>query len=125
MIIPPPKSLADLFPIEHVSRWGILCPLRFSNSVSKFYSVTRVDPADGNSKQAYIKDLVRIAEKEHVDLFVPCSGAGTTIEDAIAAEIMRRKSNIDTIIQDPDLAQHLHEKVGYPVFEPYSSSSTY
>lgn len=69
----------------------------------------------GAGGQKYIDALVAIANEERIDLFVPCSGAGTTLEDAIAAQQMRqageRRSKLVTVIQDPELAETLHEKV--------------
>ncbi|CAD6891401.1 unnamed protein product [Tilletia caries] len=86
--------------------WGELCATRFSNAVSRF----RLVPSGGG--QDYVEALVKIALEERVTLFVPCSGAGTTVQDARAAQIMRERSGgaTDTLIQDPDLAETLHEK---------------
>ncbi|KAK0526495.1 hypothetical protein OC834_004787 [Tilletia horrida] len=86
--------------------WGEFCATRFSNAVSSF----RLVPSGGG--QDYIDALVKVALSEDVTLFVPCSGAGTTVQDAQAAQIMRDRSggNIRTLIQDPDLAETLHEK---------------
>lgn len=59
----------------------------------------------------YISALIDVALAEDVDLFVPCSGAGTTNEDAIAADMLRqRKSGFKAVIQDPELVNELHEK---------------
>lgn len=87
--------------------WGELCAARFSSSVSRFFLVT------GGGGQPYIDSLVQVMLREKVDLFVPCSGAGTTLEDAKAAKIIRQqtKGKVSTLIQDPDLAETLHEKV--------------
>ncbi|KAE8269792.1 hypothetical protein A4X09_0g2556 [Tilletia walkeri] len=86
--------------------WGELCATRFSNAVSIF----RLVPSGGG--QDYVDGLVNIALEESITLFVPCSGAGTTVQDAHAAQLMRKRSGgaIDTLIQDPDLAETLHEK---------------
>lgn len=60
--------------------------------------------------KAYIDALVQVAAEENVNLFVPCSGAGTTVEDARAGERMRRELGIVAVIQTYTLAQALHEK---------------
>lgn len=95
--------------------WGLLSPARFSRFVDAF----RLVPSGGG--QRYVDALVSVARAEDVDLFVPCSGAGTTHEDALAAEVMRRerggmgtkvdKEGFQAIIQDPELVLELHEKV--------------
>lgn len=95
--------------------WGELCAAQFSSAVSRFYLVK------GGGGEPYIDSLVNVMLKEKVDLFVPCSGAGTTLEDAKAAKIIREhsKGKVNTLIQNPDLAETLHEKVGNlsPPFE--------
>jgi hypothetical protein len=87
--------------------WGELCAARFSSAIDKFHLV----PGDGG--QAYIDAMARLIDEEEVDLFVPCSGAGTTLEDAKVAQIIRKetKGRVQTLIQDPDLVEALHEKV--------------
>ncbi|KAK0543605.1 hypothetical protein OC846_006361, partial [Tilletia horrida] len=86
--------------------WGELCATRFSNAVDEFVLV----PSGGG--QDYIQALASLALRKKVTLFVPVSGAGTTVQDAQAAQLMREKSKgtIETLIQDPDLAETLHEK---------------
>ncbi|CAD6972993.1 unnamed protein product [Tilletia controversa] len=86
--------------------WGELCATRFSDAVSRF----RLVPSGGG--QDYVDALVKIAPGERITLFVPCSGAGTTVQDARAAQLMRERlgGGINTLIQDPDLAETLHEK---------------
>ncbi|CAO1615190.1 unnamed protein product [Parajaminaea phylloscopi] len=85
--------------------WGLLSPARFSSFVSKFILV----PSGGG--QAYIDAIVNVATSEGAILFVPCSGAGTTHEDAVAADILRQRDPaFKAVIQDPDLVLALHEK---------------
>jgi hypothetical protein len=88
--------------------WGEFCATRFSRSVSKFYPL----PAEGG--EPYVRALVDIAKAERVDLFVPCSGVATALEEAEAAERMRQgkggAKKIDTLIQDERLLSTLHEK---------------
>jgi hypothetical protein len=87
--------------------WGELCAGRFSSAVDSFFLI----PEGGS--QAYIDALVELVHRQGVDLFVPCSGAGTTIEDAKVGQIIRdeTKGRVQTLIQDPDLVEALHEKV--------------
>lgn len=88
--------------------WGELCAARFSSAVTSFHLVP------GGGGQAYIDALVQLIRKEGVDLFVPCSGAGTTLEDAKVAQIVRKETEgrVQTLIQDANLVEALHEKVG-------------
>nr|DBA07238.1 TPA_exp: ATP grasp ligase [Phaffia aurantiaca] len=89
--------------------WGDFCATRFSSSISKFRLLPKTSSPAG--KEAYVQALAQIAREEGCTLFVPCSGAHTTVEDAKAAEIM--KANIKgfrAIIQSPQLAKVLHEK---------------
>ena len=73
----------------------------------------RFHTVPGGGGRAYVEALVAIALSEQISLFVPCSGAGTTVDDAQAADLMREKSGgrIRTLIQDAELAATLHEKV--------------
>ncbi|PWN26535.1 hypothetical protein BDZ90DRAFT_233157 [Jaminaea rosea] len=91
--------------------WGLLSPARFSRFVDAFHLV----PSGGGKH--YVDALVAIAEAEKAELFVPCSGAGTTHEDALAADKMRRQrtsakssDGFRAVIQDPELVLELHEK---------------
>lgn len=62
--------------------------------------------------RAYVDAIVDVAIKHGASLFVPCSGAGTTHEDAVAAEILRKRvAGFKAVIQDPNLAIELHQKV--------------
>jgi len=87
--------------------WGELCAGRFSRSVDQFHLV----PAGGGSR--YIEAVVELILQEKVDLFVPCSGAGTTIEDAKVADLVREasKGRVKAIIQGQFLVETLHDKV--------------
>jgi hypothetical protein len=87
--------------------WGEVCATRFSKSVESFHLV----PAGGG--KPYIDAMVDILIKKEVNVFIPCSGAGTTVEDAKVAELIRSASEgkVMTLIQDVDLVKTLHEKV--------------
>lgn len=96
--------------------WGNLAATRFSNSVSSFHLLPSSSlPASKSSQHQvtpYIEALVRVALSEKVDLFFPCSGAGSTGQDAVAARILLEKTNgrVRSMIQTPELVETLHEK---------------
>lgn len=101
--------------------WGNLAATRFSNAVSSFHLLppSSLPPSKqsqlekgGRPVTPYIAALVDIALKEKVDLFFPCSGAGSTGQDAIAGAILleRTQGKVRSMIQTPDLVEALHEK---------------
>ena len=87
--------------------WGELCAARFSLSVDLFLLVP------GGGGKHYIDAMVQLGLREKVDFFAPCSGAGTTIEDAKIAAVIFERSNgaTQSLIQEPALVEVLHEKV--------------
>ncbi len=91
--------------------WGNLAATRFSNSVSKFHLLPSSSLPASKSSTAekgehavtpYIEALVRIALSEKVDLFFPCSGAGSTGQDAVAAALLLGKDARQGAKHDPD-----------------------
>jgi len=90
------------------SRWGELCPMRFSRSIDAFHIL----PAAAKSYDAYSNALISIAKSESATLFIPVSGAGSSVEDARAAETMSNetKGRCRTFIQDPETMLDLHDK---------------
>lgn len=96
--------------------WGNLAAARFSNSVSTFHllpsSSLAADKRSRHQVTPYVEALVRIAVREKVDLFFPCSGAGSTGQDAIAGQILLERTNgrVRSLIQTPELVEALHEK---------------
>ncbi|SNX83285.1 uncharacterized protein MEPE_01992 [Melanopsichium pennsylvanicum] len=99
--------------------WGNLAAPRFSNSVSKFHLLPpsslparKAPEKEGRQVTPYVEALVEIALKEKVDLFFPCSGAGSTGQDAAAAQILleRTHGRVRSMIQTPELVEALHEK---------------
>lgn len=117
------------------AQWGFLSPGRFSACVDKFELVpspaggARLPSENGPSPRAdpYIAALVALAHREEVDLFVPCSGAGTTLEDALAAEVMRAEmpKGFRAIIQGAELVSQLHEKVSFRRLAGFAILSTH
>lgn len=102
--------------------WGNLAATRFSNSVSKFHLLpssalpavksSRFGDKSGHAITPYIEALVQIALDERADLFFPCSGAGSTGQDAVAAQILLQhtQGRVRSMIQTPELVETLHEK---------------
>lgn len=94
--------------------WGNLAAPRFSKSVSAFQLLpsSSLRAEDGGRVTPYIRSLVDVALKEKVDLFFPCSGAGSTGQDAIAGRILLEKTGgrVRSMIQTSELVETLHEK---------------
>ncbi|WWD19985.1 hypothetical protein CI109_104458 [Kwoniella shandongensis] len=88
--------------------WGDLCPMRFSSCVDQFYLL----PPAAQSYDRYSDKLLHIAQRHSATLFIPVSGAGSSVEDARAAEEMARvtKGRCRTFIQDPETMLDLHDK---------------
>ena len=90
------------------SSWGDLCPMRFSSSIDEFYLL----PPASESYDQYRDTLIHIAQSESATLFIPVSGAGSSVEDAQAAETMTKSTGgrCRTFIQDPETMKDLHDK---------------
>jgi hypothetical protein len=82
--------------------------MRFSRSIDKFHIL----PPASNSYDRYRDKLISIAQSESATLFIPVSGAGSSIEDARAAKTMSESTNekCRTFIQDPITMLDLHDK---------------
>lgn len=82
--------------------------MRFSSSLDQFYLL----PPAATSYPAYSSALLSIALAHRATLFIPVSGAGSSVEDAKAAEEMfeRTKGVCRTFIQDPETMLDLHDK---------------
>ncbi|PWZ00660.1 hypothetical protein BCV70DRAFT_199927 [Testicularia cyperi] len=95
--------------------WGNLAAPRFSNSVSSFHllpSSSTMTEGKDSRESPYVKALVELALREEVDLFFPCSGAGSTGMDAMAGQVLLEKTGgrVRSMIQTPELVETLHEK---------------
>ncbi|WWC70509.1 uncharacterized protein I206_104460 [Kwoniella pini CBS 10737] len=88
--------------------WGEYCPMRYSSAIDRFYIL----PIAAKSYQRYSKKLLSIAELHSATLFIPVSGAGSSVEDAKAAEEMFKATDgrCRTFIQDPETMEDLHDK---------------
>ena len=82
--------------------------MRFSSALDQFYLL----PPASTSYPRYSQQLLSIALAHHATLFIPVSGAGSSIEDAQAADEMftRTKGVCRTFIQDPETMLDLHDK---------------
>ncbi|WRT66052.1 uncharacterized protein IL334_003004 [Kwoniella shivajii] len=88
--------------------WGEYCPMRYSAAIDRFYIL----PPASNSYSRYSKKLLSIAQLHSATLFIPVSGAGSSVEDARAAEEMSiaTEGRCQTFIQDPETMLDLHDK---------------
>lgn len=82
--------------------------MKFSSAVDSFHIL----PSPVTNFPAYSRALISLAIEHHVDLFMPVCGAGSTVEDAKAAEEMSAKTSgkCRTFIQDPETVLDLHDK---------------
>lgn len=82
--------------------------MRFSSAVDAFHLL----PPASSSYAKYSARLLSIAKQHSVTLFIPVSGAGTSVEDARAAESLFTETNgrCRTFIQDPETMSDLHDK---------------
>lgn len=82
--------------------------MRFSSSVDHFHLL----PTAAASYSAYSSALLHLAKQHGVTLFIPVSGAGSSVEDARAADEMFKQTQgtCQTFIQDPETMLDLHDK---------------
>jgi len=82
--------------------------MRFSSALDGFYLL----PPAATSYPAYSSALLSIALAHRATLFIPVSGAGSSIEDAQAADEMFTTTNgrCRTFIQDPETMLDCHDK---------------
>lgn len=82
--------------------------MRFSSAIDEFYLL----PPASESYEAYSSALISIAQSQSATLFIPVSGAGSSVEDARAAKTMSSATGgkCRTFIQDPETMLDLHEK---------------
>ncbi|KAL7419510.1 hypothetical protein Q5752_005421 [Cryptotrichosporon argae] len=88
--------------------WGELCPMRFSAACDAFHLL----PPAAASYERYSAGLLALAHAHAADLFIPVSGAGSSVEDARAAEHMFAATGgrCRTFIQDAETMRDLHDK---------------
>ncbi|KAH8167370.1 hypothetical protein CIB48_g913 [Xylaria polymorpha] len=93
---------------RRLRRYIIPCSGRFSKSLSGFYKLSK--PYSPARTGAYADLLVQIIEDENVDLWVSCSGAASTIEDAYAKEAIEERTSCRCVQFDVATTSMLHEK---------------
>jgi glutathione synthase/RimK-type ligase-like ATP-grasp enzyme len=82
--------------------------MRFSKAVDSFHIL----PSAAKSYDRYRDTLISIAQSESATLLIPVSGAGSSVEDARAAETTfeATQGRCRTFIQDAETMLDLHEK---------------
>jgi hypothetical protein len=80
----------------------------FSASIEKFFRLTQPDTEE--TAEQYIQELRDIIESEDVELWVPCSSGGFSIEDGEAAEALQKQTNCKVIQFGVTLTETLHQK---------------
>ncbi|PVH82130.1 hypothetical protein DL98DRAFT_514193 [Cadophora sp. DSE1049] len=80
----------------------------FSTSIDKFYRLSKPTSEAGSAK--YIQDLIDIVNKEGVELWVPCSGIASGVEDGEAAEAISKETRCKAVQFGLTLTETLHEK---------------
>ena len=103
-------------------------PGRVSNACAKFY---RLDiPVNG---QRYTEQLLQVVKKEHVHLWVSCSGVATALDDGRAQEAIRNltdccciqfNAEITALLHDKATFLHYTQELGLPVPRTYNLTST-
>lgn len=94
---------------------GFACG-RFSTALSGFYTLrkpTTSSSSSGSSSSSsklYVQDLINVIVREHVDLWVSCSGVASAVEDGEAKEMIEQQTNCKAVQFNVRVTQMLHEK---------------
>lgn len=93
---------------------GFACG-RFSTALSGFYTLrkpTTSSSSSGSSSNSklYVQDLINVIVREHVDLWVSCSGVASAVEDGEAKEMIEQQTNCKAVQFNVRVTQMLHEK---------------
>lgn len=103
---------------------------RFSRSLERFYSLADFKVKDGFAN--YLRHLIRIIQREKVDLWINCTEVTSAVDDARAKEIIGRRSNCIAIQYDVATTSALHDvrtfiqcarKFGLPALETHEVTS--
>jgi len=90
--------------VAEESAWFALNPTQFSRAIAKY----RVLPNRSSFPDGYNETLKRICKEEQVDLFIPCSSAESTVQDAEVAAGLDGK--MKSFVQPPKQIVRLAEK---------------
>lgn len=82
---------------------------RFSAALTKFYKLSKPVPGMDDSR-AYVNELLKLIQRERVELWVSCSGVASAIEDADAALAIETQSSCKVIQFGAETTKTLHEK---------------
>ncbi|KAI9668275.1 MAG: hypothetical protein M1821_001095 [Bathelium mastoideum] len=88
--------------------FGALNPGRVSRSIRRFYPLNAPSPQQGAKR--YVQSLLDIIAREHVQLWVSCSGVASAVEDGEAKEAVERATGCKAVQFDPRTTRTLHEK---------------
>lgn len=87
---------------------GSLVAGRVSKSIRRFYRLN--PPTSERGSEPYISSLLRVVNREKVDLWVSCSGVASAVEDGLAMEVIEAGTGCRAIQYGPDVTKMLHEK---------------
>lgn len=94
---------------------GFACG-RFSTALSGFYTLRKPTTSSSSSgssssnSKLYVQDLINVIVREHVDLWVSCSGVASAVEDGEAKEMIEQQTNCKAVQFNVRVTQMLHEK---------------
>ena len=88
---------------------------RYSRALKAFY---RLDKADGTTEGSarYTQSLLDIINREHVDLWVSCSGVASALDDGRAKETLELITSCKAVQFDVSMTKKLHEKHSFMDF---------
>jgi len=88
--------------------FGSFSPGRVSNALDAFYPLQKPTPKAGSGP--YVQSLLDIVTREHIELWVSCSGVASAVEDGEAKEVLESRTSCRAIQFDIATTQTLHEK---------------
>lgn len=81
---------------------------RYSVSLKAFYHLQK--PTEITGSASYIQGLIDIITRNHIDLWVSCSGVASAVQDGEAKEIIEARTNCKAVQFNVKDTQILHEK---------------
>ncbi|EXF73946.1 hypothetical protein CFIO01_10370 [Colletotrichum fioriniae PJ7] len=74
------------------------------------YHVLQKPGRAGGGADPYLDSVLRIVEREKVDLWVSCSGVGSAVEDGVVKEVVEARTRCRAVQPDVARTRVLHEK---------------
>ncbi|KAI3528831.1 hypothetical protein CSPX01_15942 [Colletotrichum filicis] len=74
------------------------------------YHVLQKPGRAGGGADPYLDSVLRIVEREKVDLWVSCSGVGSAVEDGVVKEVVEARTRCRAVQPDVARTRILHEK---------------